>query len=84
MIKEFNESKSDMFLFQRVLALNLREKKYMSWTKISRYRQSNAWRMEITTCTCRKLFQAKQHFQMDPSARKLQEPGNKQYKIKEN
>ena len=31
----------------------------------------------------RKLFHAKQHFKMDPSARKLQEPGNKQNKIKE-
>ena len=33
----------------------------------------------------RKLFPAKQHFfQMDPSARKLQESGIKQNKIKEN
>ena len=32
----------------------------------------------------RKLFPAKQYFQMDPSARKMQESGNKQNKIKEN
>ena len=34
----------------------------------------------------RKFFQAKQHFsvKIDPSARKLQEPGNKRNKIKEN
>ena len=33
----------------------------------------------------RKLFPAKQHFfEMDPRARKLQESGNKQNKIKEN
>ena len=34
--------------------------------------------------TLRKLFHAKQHVSMDPSARKLQEPGNKPNKIKEN
>ena len=33
------------------LGFKLNRKKYMSCTKISRHRQLNAWRMEITTCT---------------------------------
>ena len=50
--------------------------------------------LKISTVEClenenyhvyRKLFPGEQHFfQMDPSARKLQESGNKQNKIKEN
>ena len=47
----FPESKSDMPLFHWFLAMKVREKIYMSCTKISRYRQLNAWRMKITTCT---------------------------------
>ena len=52
----------------------------MSCTEISRHRQLNAWRMEIITCIDKPNF----FFQLDPGARKLQEPGNKQNKIKEN
>ena len=33
------------------LGFEIKRKKYMSCTKISRYRQLNAWRMEITMCT---------------------------------
>ena len=47
-LTEFPESKSDMPLFLWVLPLK-KEKKYKLCTKISRYRQLNAWRMEITT-----------------------------------
>ena len=39
--------------------------------------------MEITTCTGN-FFLENNILQMDPSARKLQESGNKQNKIKEN
>ena len=38
--------------------------------------------MEITTCTGN-FFRQNNIFKMDPSARKLQEPGNKQNKFKE-
>ena len=55
----------------------------MSCTKISRHRQLNALRMEITTCT-RNFFLQNNFFEMDPRAKKLQELGNKQNKIKEN
>ena len=50
----------------------------MSCAKISRHRQLNAYRMEITMCTgnCKTTF-----LKMDPGARKLQESGNKQNKI---
>ena len=54
----------------------------MSCSKISRHRQLNAWRMKITTCTGN-FFMQNNIFKMDPSARILQEPGNKQHKIKE-
>ena len=59
------------------------QRKKMSCTKISRCRELNAWRMKITTCTgnfsCKTTF-----FKLDPSARKLQGPGEEQNKIKEN
>ena len=63
--------------------LQNKEKKYMSCTKISRHRQLNSWRMEIITCTGN-LFRQNNFFKMNPSARKLQESGSKQNKIKEN
>ena len=56
------------------LGLKLKRKKYIY------VMYKNAWIMG----TLRKLFHAKQHVSMDPSARKLQEPGNKPNKIKEN
>ena len=49
--------------------------------KISRHRQLNAWRMEITTLYI--FFMQNNIFKMNPSTRKLQESGNKQNKIKE-
>ena len=55
----------------------------MSFTKISRHGQLNAWRLEITTCTGNFFLQNK-IFKMDSSTRKLQESENKQNKIKEN
>ena len=33
------------------LGFEIKRKKYRSCAKISRHRQLNAWRMEITTCT---------------------------------
>ena len=52
----------------------------MTCSKISRHRQLNAWRMKITMCRGN-FFMQNNIFKMDP--RKLQEPGNKQNKIKE-
>ena len=57
----------------------------MSCTKISRHRQLNAMLGERKLPVYRKLFHATQHFfKMDPSARKLQEPGNNQNELEEN
>ena len=50
--------------------------------KISKRHQLNAWRTEVTTCT-ENFFMQNNIFKMDPSARKLQESGNKQNKMKE-
>ena len=47
----------------------------MSCREISRHRQLNVWRMEIT--------RQNNIFKMGPTSRKLQEPGKKQNKINE-
>ena len=55
----------------------------MSCTNISRHQQLNAWRRILPHV--QETFSYKtRFFKMDPSARKLQESGNKQNKIKEN
>ena len=43
---EFPESKSDMPLIPLGLGFEIKRKKYMSCTKISRYQQLNAWRIK--------------------------------------
>ena len=49
--------------------------------KISKHWQLNAWRIEIAICTGI-FFLQNNIIKMDPSARNLQESGNKQNKVK--
>ena len=74
----FHEPKSDMPLFQWVLALNYREKTYVMYKNLKTQAYAYACLENRNYHVYRKLFLKNNFFyKMDPRARKLQEPRNK-------